>query len=70
MADATRGPARSRVLALAPGERVALAHRLAASDLDAFCAARQIDPDEARRLLARLRQTGRRPSGVTGGRTP
>lgn len=65
VADDLRRELRERVVALSPGERVALAIRLAESDLDLFCSARQIPRDQARRLLMRARRAGRRPSRVT-----
>ena len=64
VADDLRRALRERILAMTPGERIALTARLAESDLDLFCAARQIPRDEARRLLVRARQAGRLPSRV------
>jgi hypothetical protein len=52
---------------MTPSERIDLAARLAESDLDIFSSAREIPRDEARRLLIRARQAGRRPSRVAGG---
>lgn len=45
-------------------ERVALTARLADDDLDLFCSGRDITRGDARRLLMRQRQRGRRPSRV------
>jgi hypothetical protein len=64
VADELRRELRERILAMTPAERIALTARLAESDLDLFCSARQIPRDEARRLLIRARQAGRRPSRV------
>ncbi len=67
VADDLRRLLQERILELSPDERVALTARLAASDLDLFCAARHMRPDVARRLLARERHSGRRPSRVMQG---
>ena len=62
VADDVRRAAREHVEALTPDERVALTARLAEDDLDLFCATQHLARDEARRLLARRRHAGRRPS--------
>jgi hypothetical protein len=67
VADDLRRALCERILAMSPEERIALTARLAESDLDLFCSARQIPRDEARRLLIRVRQEGRRPSCVAQG---
>jgi hypothetical protein len=64
VAEQFRRALRERLLALSADERVELSGRLAASDLELYCAARQVPGDEARREIARLRQSGRRPSRV------
>jgi len=64
VADDLRRALRERILAMSPDERIALTARLAESDLDIFCSARQLPRDEARQLLMRARQAGRRPSRV------
>ena len=64
VADDLRESLRERLGALSPDQRVALTARLAASDLDLFCAAQHMAADVARRYLARERQAGRRPSRV------
>jgi lipocalin len=64
VADELRRTLHMRILAMSPDERIALTARLAESDLDLFCSARQVPRDQARRLLMRARQTGRRPSRV------
>jgi hypothetical protein len=64
VADRLRADDRAAVAKLDAGERVALALRLGARDLDAFRLAHDppLAPAEAARRLARRRQAGRRPS--------
>lgn len=49
---------------LSPGERIALALRLGDQAVEVFAAAKGIDRAEARRILRRNSQIGRRPSRV------
>jgi hypothetical protein len=70
VADNLRRELRERVLAMSPEERIDLTARLAESDLDLFCSARGIPRDEARKVLIRTRELGRRPSRVAQGATP
>jgi hypothetical protein len=70
VADAFRTSLRQRLLALTPGERVDLTARLAASDLEIYCAAHGVSLDAAREHLARRRAAGRRPSCANAPRTP
>jgi hypothetical protein len=60
--DELRQAARARVLAMAPGERLALAGRLADADVELYCAAHGTTREQARRAFMRQRQAGRRPS--------
>jgi hypothetical protein len=64
VADDLRTEQRERLAALTAAERVRLALRLGARDLDAFRLAQDppLDAAEAARVLARRRQQGRRPS--------
>jgi hypothetical protein len=64
VADLLRAEERRAVLALTPGERVALALALGARDLEAFRLAHEppLEPGEAARRLDRRRQAGRRLS--------
>jgi hypothetical protein len=64
VADDVRRSLRERVRAMSPEERLALAARLAESDLALFLSARRLTRDAARRLLIGRRQIGRRPSRV------
>jgi hypothetical protein len=70
VADDLRRSQRERVAAMSVGERVELAFRLGEGDLDLFCAVQHLPRDVARRLLARSRRIGRRPSGVMDGDEP
>ncbi|OGK85443.1 MAG: hypothetical protein A2X52_17895 [Candidatus Rokubacteria bacterium GWC2_70_16] len=65
VADELRDEDRQAVLAMSPAARVALALALGERDLDLFRAARRplLSRAEARRLLDRQRQRGRRRSG-------
>jgi hypothetical protein len=62
--DALKDEERQAVAAMTPAERVALALRLGARDLETFRLAHDppLDPDTADRLLRRRRQEGRRRS--------
>jgi hypothetical protein len=64
VADRLRLEDREAVLRLSPAERVALALSLGERDLDAFGASHRppLPREEARRILERRRQAGRRPS--------
>lgn len=62
VADQLREEDARRVLALEPAARIALALKLGDDDAALVAAARGISPAAARRLLARQRQAGRRPS--------
>jgi hypothetical protein len=64
VADELKLAERRALAALGPRERVALALRLGARDLEAFRLAQSppLGADEADRLLRRRRQGGRRPS--------
>jgi hypothetical protein len=64
VADLARDEMVERVRQMTPAQRVELTARLAADDARLFAAARRIDEGTARRLLARQRQIGRRPSGA------
>ena len=64
VADDVRRSLRKRVRAMSHEERLALAVRLAESDLELFISARRMTRDAARQLLIGLRQAGRRPSRV------
>ena len=64
VADQLRGEMVERVRQMTPAQRIALTARLAADDARLFAAAQRIDESKARRLLARQRQVGRRPSGA------
>jgi hypothetical protein len=65
VADDLKTEQRERLAALTAAERVRLALRLGARDLEAFRLAHDppLDPVEAMRVLGRRRQQGRRPSG-------
>ena len=62
--DALKDEERRALAAMTPAERVALALRLGARDLESFRLAHDppLDVEEASRLLRRQRQQGRRPS--------
>jgi hypothetical protein len=62
--EALKGEARRALAGMTPAERVALALRLGARDLETFRLAHDppLGVDEARRLLRRQRQEGRLPS--------
>jgi hypothetical protein len=62
VADGFRASLRERLTSMTADERVALTARLAESDVDIFCAARQVSREEAHRLMQRRRSVGRRPS--------
>jgi len=64
VADDLRTEQRERLAALTAAERVRLALRLGARDLEAFRLAQDppLDAAEAVRVLGRRRQQGRRPS--------
>jgi hypothetical protein len=64
VADLLRIDERRALAALEPGERVALALRLGARDLETFRLAQQppLDAATADRVLRMRRQQGRRPS--------
>jgi len=64
VADVLRAEERAAVAALDPSERVGLALRLGARDLEAFRLVHDppLDAAEADRRLRRRRQQGRRPS--------
>lgn len=64
VADLLRAEDRSVLASLSAGERLALALRLGARDLETFRLAQTppLDVDEADRRLRRRRQAGRRPS--------
>ena len=49
---------------LSASQRVALAFELGESDLETFALAQGMDPSEARRILRRRRQLGRRPCSL------
>ena len=62
--DALKEDERNAIAAMTPAERLALAFRLGARDLETFRLAHDppLDPETADRLLRRRRQAGRRPS--------
>jgi len=62
--DALKDAERRALAAMTPAERLALAFRLGARDLETFRLAHDppLDAETADRLLRRLRQSGRRPS--------
>jgi len=62
VADDLRDEGRRRVLAMTPDERLELALRLRDEDLDLFRRARGLSEADARRVITRRRQHGRRPS--------
>jgi hypothetical protein len=64
VADQLKVEGRARLAALSPAERVRLALRLGARDLETFRLAHDppLDPVEATRRLERRRQEGRRSS--------
>ena len=62
VAEDLRADLRQKVAELGPLARIALALRLGDDDLSALAGARGITPDEARRVFARARAAGRRPS--------
>ena len=64
VADRLKAEERARLAALSPAERVRLALQLGERDLETFRLAHDppIDRVEARRILERRRQEGRRPS--------
>lgn len=64
VADQLRREDREAVLAMTPGERVALALALGERDLETLCKAHRpaLTREEAARILERQRQAGRRPS--------
>ena len=62
VADVLRVKNRARLMAMTPAERVALALALGKRDREIFRAACGITTEEARRILERQRQTGRRRS--------
>jgi hypothetical protein len=62
VADDLRDEGRRRVLAMTPDERRELALRLGDEDVDLFSRARGLSEADARRVITRRRQHGRRPS--------
>ena len=62
VADALRRELHDQVARLSPAERIELALRLGDEDVQALAAARGITLDDARRVFARARALGRRPS--------
>jgi hypothetical protein len=64
LVDALKAEERKAAAAMTPAERVALALRLGARDLETFRLSHvpPLDVAEARRRLRRQRQQGRRPS--------
>ena len=62
LSDYLRERAADDVRRMSPQERVSLALRLGDEDLALFCAANRVEPDVARRHVARQRQTKRRAS--------
>ena len=64
VADQLRVEERQAIAALGPGERLRLALKLGARDLELFRLNQNppLDPVEADRVLRRRRQLGRRPS--------
>jgi hypothetical protein len=64
VADGLRRDEREAILTLSPAQRVALALALGGRDLELFRHAFRppLGPEEARRILERQRQAGRRPS--------
>jgi len=64
VADQFRGALRQKTLETSPDERVALTARLAAADIDLYCAAHGTSREAARRVFVQQRQSGRRPSRV------
>ena len=64
VADDLRRELRQRALAASPGERIALTALLADADVSLYCASHETTHEAARRVFARQRQSGRRPSRV------
>lgn len=62
VADEVRQLQRQELAELTPAERVALALRLGRRDVEIFAATQGLGIEEARRLLRRRGQRGRRPS--------
>lgn len=62
VADDLRAEGRRRVLAMTPDQRRALALRLGDEDARLFGQARGLSDADARRVISRRRQHGRRPS--------
>lgn len=68
VADALRDDTRRRMAALSADERLRLALSLGDDDAGAYAATWGKSLDEARRVLARSRRQGRRPSACMDGR--
>jgi endonuclease V-like protein UPF0215 family len=66
VADTLTGEARERLRRMTPTERLAEALALGEAAIEAYAAARGLERDEARRVLERASQAGRRPSRVMG----
>jgi hypothetical protein len=64
VADDLRTQRTRELLRLALAERIALSLRLGDEDLAVVCAARGLSEHDARLLIERSRQVGRRPSAV------
>jgi hypothetical protein len=62
VADDLRQRQRQELARLTPAERVALGLRLGRRDVETFAATRRLTVEEARKILRRRGQRGRRPS--------
>lgn len=62
VADGVRQRQRQELARLTPAERVALALRLGRRDVETFAATQGLRIEEARKVLRRRGQRGRRPS--------
>ena len=66
VADLLTAEARDRLRHMTPAERLTEALALGEAAIAAYAAARGLERDEARRVLERTSQAGRRPSRVMG----
>jgi hypothetical protein len=62
VADDLRAQRTRQLLLLTPAERMELSLRLGDDDVAVLCAARSLSEPDARLLIERSRQVGRRPS--------
>ncbi len=64
LVELMRRTLREQIARMSAEDRVRLTARLAQSDLDIYCATREVNAVAASRALRRRRQVGRRPSRV------